>query len=76
MRNPSTKVKSMKIRFITLVEKKITTIFKILLPFCDDSICRTVFVSHCKTIMGSGSLKFLFRQIAPSHSESAELLED
>ncbi len=33
MRNLSTKVKSMKIRFLTLVEKKVTTNFKTLLPY-------------------------------------------
>jgi len=33
MRNLSTKVKSMKIRFLTLVEKKVTTNLKTLLPY-------------------------------------------
>ncbi len=33
MRNLSTKVKSLKIRFLTLVEKKITTSLQTLLPY-------------------------------------------
>jgi hypothetical protein len=33
MENLSTKVKNMKIRFLTLVEKKVTTSFKTLLPY-------------------------------------------
>ncbi len=33
MKNLSTKVKNVKIRFLTLVEKKVSTSFKTLLPY-------------------------------------------
>ncbi len=33
MKNLSTKVNNMKIRFLTLIEKKVTTSFKTLLPY-------------------------------------------
>ena len=57
MKNLSTKVKSMKIRFLTFVEKLVPTSLQTLLPyFVTIQFVEIVFVSHYETIMGSGSL--------------------